>query len=122
MAGRRFALYWLPPVLYLALIFTLSGMSHPPIPAAVDQNLLHYPEFAVLAALLVRALAGDRRGFPGWGVLLAALVFSSVWGALDELHQAFVPGRVPDPLDWWHDTVGAVAGAGLWGLFRRWRP
>ena len=41
---------------------------------------------------------------------------------LDELHQAFVPGRVPDTLDWWHDTIGAGIGAGLWGLYRTWRP
>jgi len=122
MAWRRLALYWLPPALYITLIFTLSGMSHPPVPALVDANLLHFPEFAALGLLLARGLAGERRGFPGWGVLLSALALASVWGALDELHQAFVPGRVPDPSDWWHDTLGAAAGAGLWGLFRKWRP
>lgn len=118
---RRFALYWLPPIIYLTLIFTLSGMSHPPMPSIVDGNYLHYPEYAVLAALLLRAMAGAKRGFPGWGLLLLALLLSSVWGALDELHQAFVPGRVPDPSDWWHDTLGAAAGAGLWTLWAKWR-
>lgn len=118
---KRLALYWLPPLLYILLIFTLSGMSRPPVPSMVDGNLLHYPEYAVLAALFLRALAGEKHGFPGWGPLLLAIALASVWGAVDELHQAFVPGRVPDPTDWWHDTLGAIAGASLWSLWARWR-
>ncbi len=122
MALRRLALYWLAPALYLVLIFALSGMSRPPVPPGVDSNLLHYPEYAVLGLLFARALQGERRGRASLGALLAAVGLCAFWGATDEIHQAFVPGRVPDPLDWWHDVVGAAAGAALWGIWKAWWP
>jgi VanZ family protein len=38
-------------------------------------------------------------------------VLASAYGITDELHQAFVPLRMPDPMDWLVDTVGAAVGA-----------
>lgn len=123
MTARNFSRYWLPPLLYLALIYLLSGMSAPPIPVGWDGNLLHYPEYALLGLLLARALEGGRREAPWLPILLGAFAMAVVLGALDELHQSFVPGRMPDPVDWWHDAVGAAFGAAFWGIWRwtRWR-
>jgi len=113
-----FLRYWLPPLLYLVLIFLLSGMSSPPLPVGWDGNLLHYPEYAVLGLLLARALEGGRRAAPLLPFLVGAFLLAVVLGALDELHQSFVPGRMPDPVDWFHDAVGAAAGAAAWGIWR----
>ncbi len=118
MTARTFFRYWLPPLLYLALIYLLSGMPAPPIPAGWDGNLLHYPEYALLGLLLARALEGGRRDAPLLPVLLGSLALAVVLGALDEVHQSFVPGRMPDPVDWWHDAVGAALGAAFWGIWR----
>ncbi|MEJ2422747.1 MAG: VanZ family protein [Acidobacteriota bacterium] len=105
---------WGPPVLYLSLIFALSSMSNPPVPAWVDQNLLHYPEYALLAFLVIRAFQGTWTRMGALPLSILALGFTTIWGATDELHQAFVPRRVPDPLDWWHDIIGATAGILIW--------
>ena len=43
-------------------------------------------------------------------VFLVSLLWCSAYGALDELHQSFVPGRSMRWQDWVIDTVGAVVG------------
>jgi MYXO-CTERM domain-containing protein len=46
----------------------------------------------------------------------------SFYGASDEVHQSFVPGRDSDVLDWRADTIGGAAAAGLllaWAIIRR---
>jgi VanZ family protein len=113
-AAKSLLTLWFPPLLYVALIFVLSGMSHPPVPEGLDQNLLHFPEYAVLGILLARALQGGRPGRPGPGPLALALFLSVLCGLGDEIHQAFVPGRVPDVVDWYHDGIGAAAGIASW--------
>jgi VanZ family protein len=37
-------------------------------------------------------------------------VLLSVWAALDELHQLFIPGRSAEVGDWASDTLGASLG------------
>ena len=115
--GDRWGL-WLPPALYGLLIVALSHMSRPPVPPSIPGDLLHYPEFAVLAFLLVRAFQGRRPGLPSPGAVMAALGATLAFGALDEVHQAFVPERMPDAVDWLRDAAGAGAGIVLWGLWR----
>jgi VanZ family protein len=102
---------WLPPLLYMAVIFSISSLPNPApeITARVSDRLLHGVEYGLLAVLLVRALA--REG-ASWGTaVLAAIVLTSLYGASDEYHQAFVPGRISDVGDWIADTIGGAVGA-----------
>lgn len=118
MTRRALLAVWLPPLLYLALIYTLSGMSHPPIPKSVPGNYLHYPEYAVLGFLLARAIQGGERSRPGPALLVTAFALSAFFGATDEVRQAFVPGRIPDVADWLRDCCGAAVGVMAWKLWR----
>lgn len=118
---RTFLSLWTPVFLYIALIFTLSSMSYPPVPAGVSGDLLHYPEYTVLGFLLGRALQGQKPGLPGVGVLFWAFLLSVLFGASDEFHQAFVPERVPDVMDWARDCAGTAAGVAAWWLWRRFK-
>jgi hypothetical protein len=47
---------------------------------------------------------------PAFALLLTALI-GSAYGAIDEFHQYFVPGRSCDVWDWLADTLGALLGA-----------
>jgi VanZ family protein len=47
-----------------------------------------------------------------------ALLIAVLWGFLDEIHQASVPGRASDALDLLADTIGATAGVALRALVR----
>jgi len=68
----------------------------------------HLTEYAILAALLCRAL---RQRFPRF--LTAAIlgfVVSGVFAGLDEFHQSFVASRTGTPWDVAIDCLGAFAG------------
>jgi hypothetical protein len=112
--GRRL-LAFLPVVAYAGIIFWLSAQPNPlpfvPREWLSQDKVLHATEYAVLGGLLVVALrlAGLRPA----RALLLALVLASAYGATDEVHQYFVPGRSADVLDWVADTLGATLGAGL---------
>jgi VanZ family protein len=44
---------------------------------------------------------------------LLAAVLSSAYGATDEFHQYFVPGRDCSIFDWFADTGGSLAGSAI---------
>jgi VanZ family protein len=99
--------WWLLTILYSGGIWWLSSRtgSQVGIPAPWDK-LVHLLEFALLGFLAARATGSARGGF----------VFAAVWGAVDEIHQAFVPLRSSGLDDWLADLIGAFLGAMLGGL------
>jgi len=106
--------YWGPPLAWAALIFVLSSLSLEQVPT-IDKPLAdkaaHAVFFSILAVLLVRAF--HRGSSLSWGrAAVLAIVITSMYGALDEYHQSFVPRRAPDLADWVADTTGALAGLG----------
>jgi len=107
----RRVLRWAPPVLFMALIFYLSSQSHP-VPELTEHvwdKLLHFGGYGVLGILFYRAFAGE--GLSSRRAILLAILASSLYGATDEWHQAFVPSRSSDVRDWMADTAGAALGA-----------
>ena len=132
---RSFLKYWLPPFIWLGVIFVGSTevMSaeqtsrflvpflrwlDPQISfatiAAIHfalRKLGHLTEYAIFAALLWRALR--------WGTCLQAkmsILFLLAWLAAalfavtDEFHQSFVPSRTASPIDIIIDICGAMIG------------
>jgi hypothetical protein len=96
-----------------ALFWASSRSSWPFTPPAFLSwdSLLHAVAYAVLAALLYGVLGPARLGTLRAAVVAAAI--AGAYGATDEWHQSFVPGRSADPLDLAADVAGAVAGAAL---------
>jgi VanZ family protein len=106
----------------MAAIFVLSEIEHPPGPPfpAADK-LVHLALYAVLGALLVRALARGRLARVTPGILLAAVGISIAYGISDEIHQGYV-GREPDAADLAADAAGAALAAAAiraWGILAR---
>lgn len=146
---RAFLKYWLPVLLWMAVIFSASSDAHsyehssrfvepllrwlfPHMPQAEIEHIHHFlrkgahlTEYAVLALLLWRALHAANNNLSPWswpkvgGTLL--LVF--LYAATDEFHQRFVPTRTPLVSDVFLDTAGGAIGLlALWIFHRRRRP
>lgn len=79
----------------------------------------HFGMYAVLAGLLTRHLLDLTT--PARAAI-AAIAVTVAFGALDEWHQQFIPGRSTELADWRADSLGAMTGAALFALARRWRP
>lgn len=107
---------WGPALLQMAVIFFASSLPNVKrLPADVSDHTAHFAGYAVLGLLVLRGCAGARwAGVTARTTLLAWLI-CSVYGATDEIHQMFTPGRTPAVDDWVADALGAAAavGAGL---------
>jgi VanZ family protein len=113
---------WGPVVAWMALIFYLSAQSQLPTPEQrwldfVLEKSAHTFEFAVLAALLSRALAA-RPPVRGRSFMVVVLL-AWLYALSDEFHQRYVPGRSADWIDVLFDWSGTVVGAWLWLRWRR---
>jgi hypothetical protein len=106
---ERALLTWLPPALWALVIFLASAMPGSAVPGGLSVPG-HLGEYAVFGALLFLA---SRRSRTLERAMWTALAVASAYGITDELHQAFVPGRTADPLDWSLDTLGAALGIAL---------
>jgi VanZ family protein len=109
--GKAAFFWWTITIGYMGLIFFLSSQSTIElrgVPENTDK-VLHLLAYIPLAFLLYHALlrSGGRRY-----VFLGAFVIASVYGLTDELHQVFVPGRIPDFFDLMADSAGAFLGSG----------
>jgi hypothetical protein len=101
----RALLSWIPAALWAGVIFAGSSIPGSSIPGRFSV-VGHLFEYSVLGALVMFA---ERR--KGWRTAaLVAVLVCAAYGASDEFHQAFVPLRTPDPIDWLTDVAGASAG------------
>ncbi len=83
-----------------------------PFPAIwTMRKLIHLSEYAVLALLVRRWIQSLGAAAPALSWL--AVGFCAVYAALDETHQAFVPGRTASPWDVGLDVIGASLALGL---------
>lgn len=103
-------------------IVYVSSQSQVDMPGSWEgrDKVIHGSVWCVLAALY--ALTAVR---PTTRAAVVAIIAAAVFGATDEFHQSFVPGRDASLLDLLADTVGAVVGAlaVTWYSARRWpRP
>jgi len=106
---KKFLLYWMPVIVYCIVIFVLSSL---PITAEqlpgpyfkFKDLLLHSIEFFILSFLFLRAFAKEKWKMPFY----FAILFTILYGALDELHQFFVPGRIMSFIDLVFNMIGAM--------------
>ena len=112
--AARVALAWLPALSYMALIWALSSVALPDLPIdrfPLRDKGVHAVEYALLAFLVTHA---SLRTWPDRArarIAAVALLVTCGWGVLDEIHQAFVPGRSAAPLDLVADLAGALIGS-----------
>ena len=99
---------WGPAVLQMAVIFILSSQSDP-LPDAIPDVIGHFAGYAILGALVMRAIAAAAWSGVTAGAAGRAWIVSAIYGVSDEYHQSFVAGRTPSAIDWIADAAGAAA-------------
>jgi VanZ family protein len=137
MSTRRFVSKWVPVIAWMVLIFAGSSdvlsaehtsrflvpflrwldphISFATIASVhvVLRKLGHFTEYAILAALLWRALRGTLRSTSR--ITLAAIIFtaSALFAASDEFHQSFVATRTGSENDVVIDICGVMVAIAI---------
>jgi thioredoxin 1 len=119
---RREALcYWLPPAVWAGIILVGTSLPKVPGPNVVGlDKVSHLLAYGILGVLMMRGF----RYCQCWSFARAAawtLVIGGLYGAFDELHQSWIPGRSTDVLDFAADLAGlllAVAAIWTWDRLR----
>jgi len=99
-------------VIWAGAIWAASSVSNPTLPTIgslpVDK-IAHAAIFGILAWLLLVAFgAFGTPGRSAWTVRMVAVLVAAAYGVIDEVHQSFVPGRMPSVGDVLADGLGAL--------------
>jgi VanZ family protein len=110
MAGMRVVVRWLPAVIMMAAIYTLSSIPIERLPYFGQYDLLikkgaHATGYALLACTYYYAL--PSRLHPVYRAVLSFLM-AVLFASSDEFHQSFVHGRHPALRDVGIDSFGAA--------------
>lgn len=94
----------------MACIFFVSSVPGDELPGLFWDKLEHLFAYAVLGVLFLIPLAEARLSQVTLTTAALAVVLSALYGAVDEVHQAFTPDRSPDVRDLAADALGAALG------------
>lgn len=112
---KKITLVYAPLIIYwIALVIgtSLPTVSVPSV--AFGDKIVHFATYLILSALLnLTLLYQNKNDLLKSKHTVSAFIIVSIYGALDEIHQGFIPGRSQDIFDWLADTIGALAGVFL---------
>ena len=114
---KKIVKWWLPVLIWMGVIFAGSSIGSLPriggrATDSVAHRVAHVIEFAALGALTLRAVSKDKRITKR--EMIITLIVVALYGASDEFHQRFTPGRSSEGLSVLFDVAGGIAGAWVW--------
>jgi len=115
--------YWLPVLFWAGLAFYLSAQ--PKLPDVGPQfhnkdKIAHFVFYLIFWFLALLPLRYSHRFSLPVAITVAFLITAS-YGASDEFHQRFVPGRTCDVADWAADTFGGFIAASAYWVYEKHR-
>jgi VanZ family protein len=95
---------------WVALTLTLTSIPNPEFGPSFPgaDKIAHFCFYGVAGFLFV--LWRRETGTGGTAAVIWAAIFAALLGAVDEVHQQWIPGRSMDFLDWVADFAGGTAG------------
>jgi VanZ family protein len=120
--SHAISLIYIPLIVYWITLFILTTIPADAVPQLFENQdkYEHFIAYCVLAIFLSLALYFQKRSvLISSKAFLFTLLFILAYGAVDELHQLFVPGRFCDFYDWLADSSGGILGIGIVFLFVR---
>ena len=111
MALSRRRIYLALLVSWVVLTFLFTSLPNPGIllPFRYADMVAHFGFYGVMGFLC--ALWRREAGTPVRRAVMEALLFVAATGAVDEVHQNWIPGRSAELSDWTADVLGGGIGA-----------
>ena len=113
---NKIFLVYIPLILYWVLLFiatTIPGQDLPNVLNFSDkvEHFIAYFGFSILLTFTFHFQEKSKVVTKFFAV--AAIIFVMFYGALDELHQYFIPNRMCDFWDWTADVIAGYLGVML---------
>jgi len=107
---------WLPPLIWAGVILVITSLPGSAVPKVLSpfDKAVHGTVYGLFGVLLAREISQVASR---WRAVLIAIVVAVAFGAADEWHQKFIPGRSSDVADWRWDSIGAIGGALVWAVW-----
>jgi len=123
-SSSSFLRYWLPALIYVAVIFTISAQPglRAPLEFRNSDKLYHLLEYLLLGVLIARVLANLRPAARPLPAGLMAVAIAALIATSDELFQSTVARRQSSVYDGVADTLGAALGVLIFWYWRARRP
>lgn len=104
----------------MVIIFIQSSFGSiklPDIEFDLADKLVHFFAFGILGILTARGLRNSENSNLSENYYLLSILVCILYGASDEIHQYFVPGRYTSWGDWMADVIGAFMLVWLYKLY-----
>jgi len=107
--------FWLPPFLWMGLIFFLSSFHKLQVSSIGWQDFItrktaHFLEYYILFFLFYRAFKNTSK-IPSPKILFLSLILTLLYSTTDEFHQTFINGRTGRIFDIGVDFFGGFLGS-----------
>lgn len=115
--GKRKWLYWLPTLVWMAMIFVLSNRTAVQASGIDWQDFVikktaHFVEYGILAGLMywscIKTVSVKLSK-----LIIVVWILTVAYAMSDEFHQSFIPGRGPAIRDVFIDSLGAATVLGF---------
>jgi VanZ family protein len=108
---RKVWLVYIPLAVYWPILFTATTLPVERLPSVgFTDKINHFIAYFILAVLVNLTLIYQRKSRILFEkASIATIIICLFYGALDEVHQMFVPGRFAETLDWVADASGTAA-------------
>ncbi len=110
---------WQILALAIFVLSSLPGDDLPNLGFQAADKLIHMLIFGFLAVLILISFENATSSFLYHNARFLAIGITVLYGALDEIHQYYVPGRSASVWDWTADIAGAFILLFLFRLLRR---
>jgi VanZ family protein len=111
---------YLPLAIYWIVLFIGTTLPADEIPHFFNSQdkLEHFLAYLGLAALINLTLfLQNKIVLDHSKAFLLSILFVMIYGAIDEIHQIWIPSRVCDFFDWCADSLGGFTGAAIIYLY-----
>ncbi len=113
----KFVRFHGPVIIFMAGIFILSSipdLTPPYLGFKTQDKVYHFLFYAVFGYFIARSFF-YQDSFPTLrkNFILLSVLFGTLYGLTDEIHQYYVPGRIMSYGDFLADMLGVTAGAAM---------
>jgi VanZ family protein len=117
---KHFLRYHAPLIFWASAILVVSSIPYMQVPDlgfSLEDKCGHMAEYFVLGLCMARSLSA--RPVPAGRFVLILFVAATLFAAVDEAHQLFIPGRFASWTDFLADFLGVSLSIPLGIRFRR---